>query len=66
MRGVARIQQAALAAIFGGAARADSFADGGMAGAEYAWYATGISARSWTRAQSIQGPNRSKTSKVGQ
>ena len=41
LRGVARIRQAALAAILGGATRADSFADGGMAGAENAWDASG-------------------------
>ena len=41
LRGVARIRQAALAAILGGATRADSFADGGMAGAENAWGASG-------------------------
>jgi len=38
---VARIRQAALAAILGGAARAGSFADGDMAGAENAWDAFG-------------------------
>ena len=37
LRGVAMIRQAALAAIPGGATRADSFADGDMAGAENAW-----------------------------
>jgi len=37
LRGVAGIRQPALAAIPGGATRADSFADGGMAGAEIAW-----------------------------
>ena len=36
-RGVARIRRAALAAILGGATRADSFAEGDMAGAENAW-----------------------------
>ena len=36
LRGVARTRQAALAAILGGATRADSFADGDMAGAENA------------------------------
>jgi len=41
LRGVATIRQAALAAILGGATRADSFADGGMAGAENAWDASG-------------------------
>ena len=41
LRSVARIRQAALAAILGGATRADSFADGGMAGAEIAWDASG-------------------------
>ena len=41
LRGVARTRQAALAAILGGATRADSFADGGMAGAENAWDASG-------------------------
>ena len=41
LRGVARIRQAALAAILGGATRADSFADGDMAGAENAWGASG-------------------------
>jgi len=34
-------KQAALAAVLGGATRADSFADGGMAGAENAWDAPG-------------------------
>jgi len=41
LRGVARIRQAALAAILGGATRAGSFADGDMAGAENAWDAPG-------------------------
>ena len=41
MRGIAGIRQAALAAILGGATRADSFADGDMAGAENAWDAPG-------------------------
>ena len=41
LRGVVRIRQAALAAILGGATRADSFADGGMLGAENAWGASG-------------------------
>ena len=41
LRGVAKIQQASLAAILGGATRADSFADGDMAGAENAWGASG-------------------------
>ena len=41
LRGVARIRKAALAAILGGATRADSFADGDMAGAENAWGASG-------------------------
>ena len=41
LRGVARIRQAALAAILGGATRADSFAHGDMAGAENAWGASG-------------------------
>ena len=41
LRGVARIRQDALAAIPGGATRAGSFADGGMAGAEKAWGASG-------------------------
>jgi len=41
LRGVARIRQAPLAAILGGAMRADSFPDGGMAGAENAWGASG-------------------------
>ena len=41
LRGVARIRQAALAAIIDGATRADSFADGGMAGAENTWDASG-------------------------
>ena len=41
LRGAARIREAALAAILGGATRADSFADGGMAGAENAWDASG-------------------------
>ena len=41
LRGVARIRQAALAAILGEATRADSFADGDMAGAENAWDASG-------------------------
>ena len=41
MRGVARIWQAALAAILGGATRAGSFAHGDMAGAENAWGASG-------------------------
>jgi len=41
LRGVARIRQAALAAILGGATYADSFADGEMAGAENAWDAPG-------------------------
>ena len=41
LRGVARIRQAALTAILGGATRADSFADGDMAGAENAWGASG-------------------------
>ena len=41
LRGVARIRQAALAAILGGATRADSFADGDMADAENAWDAYG-------------------------
>jgi len=40
LRGVARIRQAALAAILGGATRADSFTDGDMAGAENAWDAS--------------------------
>jgi len=40
-RGVARIRQAALAAVLGEAMRADSFADGGMAGAENVWDASG-------------------------
>jgi len=41
LRGVARIQRAALAAILCGATRADSFADGSIAGAENAWSASG-------------------------
>ena len=41
MRGVARIRQASLAAILGEGTRAGSFADGGMAGAEIAWGASG-------------------------
>jgi len=41
LRGVAKTRQAALAAIHGGATRADLFADGGMAGAENAWDASG-------------------------
>ena len=41
LRGVARIRQAALTAILGGATRADSFADGDMAGAENALDASG-------------------------
>jgi len=41
LRGVARIRQAALAAILGGATHAGSFADGGVAGAENAWGASG-------------------------
>ena len=41
LRGVARIRQAALTAILGGATRAGSFADGDMAGAENAWDASG-------------------------
>jgi len=41
LRGVARNRQAALAAILGGATRADSFADGDMAGTESAWDAPG-------------------------
>ena len=41
LRGVARIRQAALAAILGGATRAGFFADGDMAGAENAWGASG-------------------------
>jgi len=39
--GVARIRQASLTAILGGATRADSFAEGGMASAENAWGASG-------------------------
>ena len=41
LRGVARIRQAALAAILCEATRADSFADGDMVGAENAWDAPG-------------------------
>ena len=41
LRGVARIRQAALTAILGGATRAGSFADGDMSGAENAWGASG-------------------------
>ena len=41
LRGVARIRQAALTTILGGATRAGSFADGDMAGAENAWGASG-------------------------
>ena len=41
LRGVARIWQAALTAILGRATRADSIADGDMAGAENAWDAPG-------------------------
>jgi len=41
LRGVARTRQAVLAAVLGGATRADSFADGDMAGAESAWGASG-------------------------
>ena len=40
LRGVAKIRKAALTAILGGATRADSFADGDMAGAENAWDAS--------------------------
>jgi len=41
LRGAAKTRQAALAAILGGAKRADPFADGGMAGGENAWGASG-------------------------
>ena len=41
LRGVARTRQAAFAAILCGATHAGSFADGGMAGAENAWGASG-------------------------
>ena len=41
LRGVARIRQAALAAVLGGATRAGSFANGDLAGAKNAWDALG-------------------------